>query len=118
MPSSDNKRRFVNPLTQPSTAPSEPASPSTLPSTFPATLLSTESSTLPETSTFTSTYTGNRAGTRKRGKQAFEQTHTRETHWFDKELYARFEALVAEQGTAKSTLINEALAMLLEKYER
>ncbi len=102
---SDKKRSFVNPLTQPSA----PPSPSTLPST--------DTSTETETSTFTSTYTGDQIEHRKRGKQAFEHTHKRVTFWVNGELNTRFELLAIEQGLAKSTLLNEAIELLLRKYQ-
>ncbi len=94
MPNPD-KRKFVNPLTQPTTE------------------TSTESSTLPDTYTSTSTQVQHR----KRGAQAFEKTHERITLWIDKGLKQRFEVLADEQGTAKATLLNEAISDLLKKYE-
>jgi predicted DNA-binding protein len=54
---------------------------------------------------------------RKRGKQAFEKTHERITLWIDSGLKQRFEALADDQGVAKSTLLDEAISHLLEKYE-
>jgi predicted DNA-binding protein len=54
---------------------------------------------------------------RKRGAQAFEHTHERVTYWIDKGLKQRFEALAVNQGAAKSTLLDEAIADLLEKYQ-
>jgi predicted transcriptional regulator len=54
---------------------------------------------------------------RKRGAQAFEKTHERITLWIDKGLKHRFEELVEEEGAAKTTLLNEAIADLLEKYQ-
>lgn len=90
-------RKFVNPLTQPT-------------DTLPATETSTESETLPSTFTSTSTH-------RKRGKQAFEKTHERITLWIDSGLKERFEQLADEQGIAKSTLLDEAITDLLEKYQ-
>lgn len=85
--------------------------------TLPATETSTETETLP--STVTSTYTSTLIQTkhRKRGKQAFEQTHERITLWLDNELKRRFEALADERGEAKSTLLDEAITDLLNKYE-
>lgn len=93
--------KFVNPLTQRS-------------ETLPSTETSTESATLPATSasTFTSTSTH-----RKRGKQAFEKTHERITLWIDSGLKQRFERLAEDQGIAKSTLLDEAITDLLEKYQ-
>jgi hypothetical protein len=96
-------RKFVNPLTQPTTNTStetETETP-TLPTTFP--------------STFTSP--SMQVQHRKRGSQAFEKTHERITLWLDKGLKQRFEALAGEQGQAKSTLLDEAIADLLRKYE-
>jgi predicted transcriptional regulator len=54
---------------------------------------------------------------RKRGKQAFEKTHERITLWIDSNLKRRFESLADDQGVAKSTLLDEAISTLLEKYE-
>jgi hypothetical protein len=73
---------------------------------LPTTETSKESETLSSTSTH-----------RKRGKQAFEKTHERITLWIDSTLKQRFEALAAEQGAAKSTLLDEAISDLLKKYE-
>jgi Ribbon-helix-helix domain len=95
-------KKFVNPLTQST-------------NTLPSTETSTESETLPSTSTVT--YTLPQAKHRKRGKQAFEQTHERITLWIDSGLKRRFEALADEQGVAKSTLLDEAVSDLLNKYE-
>ena len=96
-------RKFVNPLTQPTTNTSTETETDT--STLPATLPSTFTSTLPQVQH------------RKRGSQAFEKTHERITLWLDKGLKQRFEALAEEQGKAKSTLLDEAIADLLRKYE-
>ena len=96
-------RKFVNPLTQPTTDTSTETETDT--STLPATLPSTFTSTLPQVQH------------RKRGSQAFEKTHERITLWLDKGLKQRFEALADEQGKAKSTLLDEAIADLLSKYE-
>ena len=97
-------RKFVNPLTQRS---------DTLPSTETTPFPATESSTLP--ATYTSTLPT--AVHRKRGAQAFEKTHERITLWIDKSLKHRFEALADERGVAKATLLDEAIADLLKKYE-
>ena len=96
-------RKFVNPLTQPTTNTSTETETDT--STLPATLPSTFTSTLLPVQH------------RKRGSQAFEKTHERITLWLDKGLKQRFEALAEEQGKAKSTLLDEAIADLLRKYE-
>lgn len=100
-------RKFVNPLLQPTTKTS--------------TDTETETSTLPATKaeTFTSTHTSTTLSIahRKRGRQAFEQTHERITLWIDKGLKSRFDALSEDQGIAKSTLLDEAISDLLSKYE-
>ncbi len=96
-------RKFVNPLTQPTETTTE---------TF------TESETLPSTSTNTYTSTLPQAKHRKRGKQAFEQTHERITLWIDRGLKQRFEDLAVNQDLAKSTLLDEAIGDLLMKYEQ
>ncbi len=92
-------KKFVNPLTQ-------------------STETSTETETLPSTSTITYTSTLPQIKHRKRGAQAFEKTHERITLWIDSNLKQRFEALANEQGEAKSTLLDEAISDLLNKYER
>jgi ABC-type nitrate/sulfonate/bicarbonate transport system substrate-binding protein len=99
-----NPRKFVNPLTQSS-------------ETLPATETSTETETLPSTTTITYTSTLSQVKHRKRGAQAFEKTHERITLWINSELKQRFEALADEQGEAKSTLLDEAISDLLNKYE-
>lgn len=91
-------RVFKNPLTQPSTS--------------SATLPTTETATSPDTFT----YTYSKSTQRKRGAQAFERTHERITLWIDRNLKQQFEALADEQGTAKSGLLDEAIADLLAKY--
>jgi predicted DNA-binding protein len=93
-------KKFVNPLTQSS-------------ETLPA----TETPTLPSTSPITYTSTLTQAKHRKRGAQAFEKTHERITLWIDSALKQQFEALADEQGMAKSTLLDEAISDVLEKYE-
>jgi hypothetical protein len=125
---SKGARKFVNPLTQPSTSPptetvtlpdtNTSPQPSTLPSTLPLTDTSTETSPLPSTSPITepSTYTST-SEPRKRGKQAFEHTHERVTLWLDKRLKKRFDTLSRKQELAKSTLLDEAIKDLLEKYQ-
>jgi len=79
---------------------------------------STESST--STPTFTETYTSTYTDTqrRKRGTQAFEKTHERITLWIDKSLKQQLDALSSDEGIAKSTLLNEAIADLLKKFNR
>ena len=99
----------MNPLTQRSDT-----APSTLPSTDTSTETPTESSTLP--ATFTSTLP--QVIHRKRGAQAFERTHERITLWIDKHLKQQFEAMAEERGVAKTTLLDEAIADLLKKYEQ
>ena len=101
-------RKFVNPLTQRS---------DTLPSTLPSTETSTESETLPSTSPSTFTSTLPQVKHRKRGAQAFERTHERVTYWLESRLKQRFEALADEQGVAKSTLLDEAIEDVLNKYQ-
>ncbi len=91
-------KKFVNPLTQ-------------------STETSTETETLPSTSTITYTSTLTEVKHRKRGKQAFEKTHERITLWIDRGLKQRFEALADDKEVAKSTLLDEAIADLLEKYQ-
>lgn len=83
----------------------------------PLTQASTETPT--ETPTLSSTYTStySQVQHRKRGAQAFEKTHERITLWIDRQLKDRFEALADEQGQAKTTLLNEAIADLLRKYD-
>lgn len=98
-------RKFVNPLTQSSEL-------MTQPSTSPSTLPATDTTTLPSTYTYTSPQSAHR----KRGAQAFEKTHERVTYWLDRGLKQQFEALAEEQGTAKSGLLDEAIADLLAKY--
>lgn len=70
-------------------------------------------STLPSTST--ETYTS--PSSRRRGAQAFEQTHSRVTLWLDNGLKARFEALCTSEEVAKSALFAEAVLLLLQKYQ-
>lgn len=77
---------------------------------------STDTETLPSTESQTYTSTLPPVAHRKRGAQAFEKTHERITIWIDKGLKQRFEALADEQGQAKTTLLNEAIADLLKKH--
>lgn len=121
---SKGARKFVNPLTQPSTPTHTDTEPlpetktPTLPETASSTNTTAETSTQPstssqsDTSTFTSTYEP-----RKRGKQAFEHTHKRITLWIDKKLEKRFDGLSRRNEVAKSTLLNEAIRDLLDKYQ-
>jgi hypothetical protein len=103
---SPDRRKFVNPLTQPTIPPADASTEtSMLPSTDAQTLPNTYTSTLPPVQH------------RKRGAQAFEKTHERVTYWMDKRLKQAFENLADEQGAAKTTLLNEAIADLLKKYE-
>jgi hypothetical protein len=53
---------------------------------------------------------------RKRGNQAFEQTHQRFTGWIDKGLKRKFEKLAEEEGVSKTSLLNEGVADLLRKH--
>src|SRR5690349_6460769 len=53
---------------------------------------------------------------RKRGNQAFEQTHQRFTGWIDKGLKRKFEKLAEEEGVSKTSLLNEGIADLLRKH--
>ena len=53
---------------------------------------------------------------RRRGAQAFEKTHERITLWIDKRLKQAFEELAYEQEVSKTSLLNEAMADLLNKY--
>src|SRR5205085_12648374 len=84
------------------------------PSTTKPTETSTEMATLPSTVPSTFTYTSKKVTHRKRGAQSFEKTHERITLWIDKGLKQRFEDLAEEQGKAKSTLLDEAIAAYLE----
>ena len=109
-------KKFVNPLYQPtSTEPSTetetlaPTQSTTLPATEPATF----SETLPSTYTSTS---DDAVAHRKRGKEAFEQTHRRVTHWMNKRFVKQLERLAIEQGKAKSTMLDEAIEDLFRKY--
>jgi hypothetical protein len=54
--------------------------------------------------------------TRKRGNQAFEQTHQRFTGWIEKSLKRKFERLAEEEGVSKTSLLNEGIADLLRKH--
>jgi len=54
---------------------------------------------------------------RRRGSQAFEKTHERITLWIDKRLKQAFEELAYQQELSKTSLLNEAVADLLRKYE-
>ncbi len=47
---------------------------------------------------------------------AFEKTHSRITLWLANSYKRRFEALAEKEGVAKSTLLEEAIRDLLEKY--
>ncbi|GER89621.1 hypothetical protein KDW_37830 [Dictyobacter vulcani] len=60
----------------------------------------------------------NRAGVkRRRNIQPFESTHERITLWMDKQLKQRFEDLAYQRELPKTSLINEAVTALLQKYE-
>lgn len=63
---------------------------------------------------FASTTTKSR---RKKGEQAFEKTHVRFTVWVDKNLKQSFEDLAFQRDKPKTTLLNEAIADLVHKYE-
>jgi hypothetical protein len=106
-----DRKPFKNPLTQASTSAS--TLPTTETSTLPATKTATETSTVPSTYTSTSHIPARR----KRGEKAFERTHERITLWLDTSLKARFEALADSEGMAKSTLLDEAITDLLNKYQ-
>ena len=54
---------------------------------------------------------------RKRGEQAFERTHVRFTVWVDKSLKQSFEDIALQREKPKTTLLNEAIADLVRKYE-
>jgi hypothetical protein len=54
---------------------------------------------------------------RKRGTQPFESTHERTTLWIDRALKQAFDELAYEQALPKATLLNEAIADLLRKYD-
>jgi hypothetical protein len=54
---------------------------------------------------------------RKRGDQAFERTHVRFTVWVDKSLKQSFEDIASQRDKPKTTLLNEAIADLVRKYE-
>lgn len=59
-----------------------------------------------------------RAGAkRRRNIQPFESTHERITLWMDKQLKQRFEDLAYQRELPKTSLINEAVTALLQKYE-
>lgn len=94
-------RKFINPNLRPSTS----------------TETSTDTPTLPSTETATFTSTSTPPARRKRGDRAFEKTHERVTYWLDRSLKARFEQLAENQGEAKSTLLDEAITDLLNKYQ-
>jgi ribbon-helix-helix protein len=100
----DRKRNFVHPVTQRSDT-----LPSTSTETSPST--STESATLP--ATFPSMQSTPR---RHRGELAYEKTHRRITHWLENSLDRKLNALAEKEGVSKSTLFDEAVRDLLEKY--
>lgn len=54
---------------------------------------------------------------RKKGEQAFERTHVRFTVWVDKSLKQSFEDIASQREKPKTTLLNEAIADLVRKYE-
>ena len=54
---------------------------------------------------------------RKRGKQAFDKTHTRWTIWIRKSLKKQIEKLAKEQEVSHVALAEEAFRDLLKKYE-
>ena len=47
---------------------------------------------------------------------SFEKTHERVTLWLQKNYKRQFEALAEKEGVAKSTLLDEAIRDLIEKY--
>lgn len=55
---------------------------------------------------------------RKRGAVAFEEANERLTIWIDKQLKQSFEDLAYKRCVSKTTLLNEAVADLLQKYEK
>lgn len=107
MPKDDTQRgtKFNMPLARPN------------PALQPSTETSTESATLPATepSTSPSTYTSTQPR-RHHGELAYEKTHMRITHWLDNGLVRKLNALAKREGTSKSTLFDEAIRDLLEKY--
>jgi len=122
----DRKRSFVNPLTQrsdtlsptlPETSTDTATLPSTEPSTEPSTLPSTETSASASAKPSTEPYTFTSTPRRHRGALAFEKTHERITLWLNKSYKMRLDALAEREGIAKSTLMDEAIRDLLEKYK-
>jgi hypothetical protein len=94
-------RKFVNPLTRPTEkTPEEPPT-----------------STSTDTFTDTSTSTPDKEQPHKRKERTFEQIHERITLWIDKRLKRKFEALASRERIPKTTLLNEAITDLLEKYQ-
>ncbi len=113
-----NDKKFVNPLLRSSEKMKVEETKETPQQDDILPLASTESST--STPTFTETYTSTYTDTqrRKRGTQAFEKTHERITLWIDKSLKQQLDVLSSDEGIAKSTLLNEAIADLLKKFDR
>jgi hypothetical protein len=91
-----NKKKFINPLTRPSDEELNiPIAPNDTPHD-------------PDTRQY--------QPIRKRGNQAFEQTHQRFTGWIEKSLKRKFERLAEEEGVSKTSLLNEGIADLLRKH--
>ena len=115
-------RKFVNPLYQSSEEAKveETAETSLEGNTLPSTSRNTSTEPYTFTPTLTETYTStySHSQQRKRGTQAFEKTHERITLWIDKGLKQQLDALSNDEGIAKSTLLNEAVADLLKKHNR
>ena len=124
------KDKFVNPLfakttTEPDTeiAPLSSTVPPTDSSTKPATELSTQTAPLSsalwttQSSTELATYTSTDVH-RNRGRQAFEHTHERLTLWVDKKLRRQLKQLSHQYEIAQSTLLDEAIADLINKYTK
>jgi hypothetical protein len=96
--------------TSPETRSVAPIQPSTSP-------VSLEGSAFPADSAENAYYTEPPVVRRRRGSQAFEKTHERITLWIDKRLKQAFEELAYQQELSKTSLLNEAVADLLRKYE-
>lgn len=51
-------------------------------------------------------------------RKRFEATHQRVTIWIDQELKKMLDELASDKGVSKSSLIDEAIALLLNKNNR
>lgn len=98
------KKQFINPLTRSSETELH----------VPLTVTKQEEAQLDDS---TAAVEGGSKLVKEKGK-IFEATHQRFTSWIDRELKKQFDELLAKRGVTKTALLDEAIAVLLNKYNR